>query len=116
MWYLFLKALISGIIIVVVSEIAKRSPSMGALVVSLPLISVLGMVWLWIDTKDTERLALHSSATFWMVLPSLPLFLVLPILLRAGVHFYVALISVCLLTVLLYILMVWGLKYFDIHF
>lgn len=115
MWYAIIKAAISGVLISVVSETAKRSPSLGALIASLPLVSVLGMIWLWRDTKDTERLAAHSEATFWFVLPSLPMFLVLPALLRSGMQFYLALALSCALTMVLYLLMVWGLKKFGIE-
>ena len=78
MLYPILKALLSGIIIMAVSEIAKRSPAFGALVASLPLVSVLAIIWLWRDTVDTARIADHAEATFWYVLPSLPMFLVFP--------------------------------------
>lgn len=73
MGYLVLKAVISGVIVAAVSEIAKRSPALGALVVSLPLVSILAMIWLWRDTADPERIAGHAQATFWFVLPSLPI-------------------------------------------
>ncbi len=78
MLYLVAKALFSGVIIMAVSEIAKRSPGLGALVASLPLVSVLAIIWLWRDTGDSERIAAHAEATFWYVLPTLPMFLVLP--------------------------------------
>ena len=64
MAYVLLKAVISGIIIAVVSEVSKRSPGFGALIVSIPLVSVMAMVWLWRDTRDTVRLASHAEATF----------------------------------------------------
>ena len=105
MFYLAVKAIISGIIIAAVSEIAKRSPGFGALVASLPLVSILGMMWLWRDTGDTVRLAAHAEATFWFVLPSLPMFLVIPALLRWGVPFWIALLAGCALTTGLYLLM-----------
>lgn len=105
MLYLAIKALISGVIIAAVSEIAKRSPGFGALVASLPLVSVLGMIWLWRDTHDPVGMAAHSRATFWFVLPSLPMFLVIPILLNHGVPFWGALAVVCLLTIALYLAM-----------
>lgn len=105
MLYLALKALISGIIIAIVSEVSKRNPGFGALVASLPLISVLGMIWLWRDTHDPVRLASHAEATFWFVLPSLPMFLVIPALLRWGVPFWAALLAGCVLTTALYLLM-----------
>jgi hypothetical protein len=114
MWYLILKAAVSGFIIAVVSEVAQRLPALGALIASLPLVSVLAMIWLYADTRDIETLAQHSSATFWFVLPSLPMFLVLPVLLRDGMPFAVAMGLSCALTVVLYLLMVWGLKQFGI--
>ena len=114
MWYAIFKAALSGIIVSAVSETAKRSAALGALIASLPIVSVLGMVWLWNDTHDTQRIAAHSEATFWLVLPSLPMFLILPALLRGGLHFYIALLLSCALTVVLYFAMIWGLKKFGI--
>ncbi|MDP1738614.1 MAG: DUF3147 family protein [Caulobacter sp.] len=107
MLYLIIKAAVSGVIIAVVSEISKRYPGVGGLIASLPLVSVLGMLWLWRDTGDANRLADHAQATFWFVLPSLPLFLLIPALLKRGVGFYPALAAGCLLTIALYALMVW---------
>ena len=105
MLYLAIKALISGIIVAAVSEIAKRNPGFGALVASLPLVSVLGMIWLWHDKPDPENMAAHAGATFWYVLPSLPMFLLMPLLLRSGVPFWIALSAGCFLTIGLYLTM-----------
>lgn len=102
MLYLAIKALLSGIIVAAVSEIAKRYPGLGGLVASLPLISVLGMIWLWRDTQDPVRMAAHSEGTFWFVLPSLPMFLLIPWMLRQGWPFWQALLAGCALTVALY--------------
>ncbi len=107
MLYLILKAAISGVIIAIVSEVAKRSPGAGALIASLPLVSVLGMIWLWRDTRDPDRMASHAGATFWYVLPSLPMFLLIPALLKRGVPFWAALASGCVLTIGLYLTMTW---------
>ena len=107
MLYLFIKAALSGLIIAAVSEIARRSPGFAALIASLPLISILGMIWLWRDTSDTAKIAAHAEATLWYVLPSLPMFLLLPGLLRAGWGFWPALLAGCALTVALYALTVW---------
>ena len=112
--YVIIKAVISGILVAAVSETAKRSPALGALIASLPLVSVLAMIWLWRDTGDSERIAAHAQSTFWYVLPSLPMFLVLPALLRANIHFYAALTLSCILTVVLYVMMTWTLKRFGI--
>ncbi len=107
MIYLAIKAVLSGILIAAISEIAKRNPAAGALVASLPLVSILGMMWLWRDTADPVRMAAHAEATFWYVLPSLPMFLLIPALLRSGAPFWGALALGCALTVGLYLLMVW---------
>lgn len=104
MLYLIVKALLSGVIVMAVSEIARRSPAFGALVVSLPLVSLLAILWLWRDTGDTARIAGHAEATFWYVLPSLPMFLALPYMLRHGTGFWWAMIAACALTIVLYFL------------
>lgn len=116
MTYLLIKAFLSALIIVAVSEIARRSAGLGALVASLPLISVLGMIWLWRDTGDPVRMAAHAQATFWYVLPSLPMFLLIPLLLRRGVDFWPALLSGCMMTVLLYVAMTAVLSRLGITF
>jgi len=107
MLYLFLKAAISGVLIALASELAKRFPGFGALVASLPLVSIMGMLWLWHDKPDRDNMAAHVGATFWYVLPSLPMFLLIPALLHRGVSFYTALCAGCVLTVVLYLVMVW---------
>jgi hypothetical protein len=105
MFYLFFKAAVSGILIAVASELAKRFPGLGAMVASLPLVSVLGMIWLWHDKPDARNMASHSGATFWYVIPSLPMFLLIPALLNRGMSFWGALGVGCLLTMILYLLM-----------
>jgi hypothetical protein len=107
MWYLAIKAALSGIIVAIVSEVAKRYPGFGALIASLPLVSVLGMIWLWRDKPDVPNMAAHVEATFWFVLPSLPMFLLMPWLLRNGWSFHAALAIGCALTIGLYLGMTW---------
>ncbi|MBU2531528.1 MAG: DUF3147 family protein [Alphaproteobacteria bacterium] len=115
MTYLLVKAMISGIIVALVSEIARRSPGIGALIASLPLVSILAMIWLWRDTSDVSRIANHAEATFWFVLPTMPMFLVLPWLLRTGWPFWLALGFSCLLTVILYVIVMWALPRLGIN-
>lgn len=91
MLYYIVKLLLSAGIIVIVSEVAKVSPGLGALIKSLPLISILAMIWLYVDTQDNTKIAELSVSTFWLVLPTLPMFLVLPALLRSGMGFYASL-------------------------
>ena len=114
MIYFAIKCAVSGIIIAVVSEVAKRSPALGALIVSLPLVSLLGILWLWRDTSDVERIASHAEATFWYVLPSLPMFLALPAMLRAGLGFWPSMGMSCVLTIVLYLVTVWALAKFGV--
>ena len=107
MLYLILKAAISGVLIAAASQVARRYPGVGALIASLPLVSVLGMIWLWRDKPDASNMADHVQATFWYVLPSLPMFLVIPALLRRDVPFLAALGLGCALTMALYVGMTW---------
>uniref|UniRef100_UPI0035CACE65 DUF3147 family protein n=1 Tax=uncultured Sphingomonas sp. TaxID=158754 RepID=UPI0035CACE65 len=106
MLFLALKALLSGVLIAAASTLAKRYPGFGALVASLPLVSVLGMIWLWGEKPDVGNMARHVQATFWFVLPSLPMFLVIPALLRGGVGFWASLGLGCALTIGLYLALV----------
>ena len=103
MLYLLIKAALSGVLIAAASEVARRWPGWGALIVSLPLVSILAMLWLWRDTQDPVRLAAHSEATFWFVLPSLPMFLLIPLMLRQSWSFGAALLAGCVLTIVLYL-------------
>ena len=115
MTYLTLKAVLSGVIVMIVSEVARRSPGLGALIASLPLVSLLAMIWLWRDTGDPIRIAAHAEATFWLVLPTRPMFLVLPGLLRRGGEFWPSLLSVAMLTMGLYAGTMWLLPRLGIR-
>jgi len=114
MLYFIVKAALSGLIIAVVSEVSRRAPAIGALIVSLPLVTLLAMLWLWQDTGDNARLATFTEATFWYVLPTLPMFLLMPAMLRHGVGFWPTLTAGCALTIVLYFLTVWILSKFGI--
>ncbi len=86
-----IKIALSALIVAAVAEIAKRSTIFGAVVASLPLTSILAMIWLYHDTHDAGRVAALSKDIVWMVPPSLVLFVALPLLIRRGVGFYSAL-------------------------
>lgn len=87
-----LRVLVSAILIVAISEIAKRSSLLGAALASVPLVSVIAIIWLWHDTQNVTIIANLSSSIFWLVIPSLILFLLLPIfLLKLQWSFYPAL-------------------------
>ena len=106
MWSVIARALLAGAMIAAISEIGKRLPATAAIVASLPLVSVLGMIFLWHQRPDAANMAAHSQATFWYVLPSLPMFLLIPALLGRGTPFWIALGAGCVLTVLLYLAMI----------
>ena len=108
MLYAVTKALLSGAIIATASEVAKRNPGLGAVILSLPLVALLAFVWLWFDTGDKEMVARLSLSTFWFVLLTLPMLLLLPALLRQGMSFWLALLIASCLTVGLYTVAGWA--------
>jgi hypothetical protein len=110
MLYATFKVILTSVLVVAVSEAAKRSALVGAIIASVPLVSVLAMIWLYVDTGDTEKIARLASGIFWLVLPSLLLFLSLPLLLRAGVDFYASLATSIVLTVAAYFAMIYSLR------
>ena len=115
MGYMIVKTIISAIIIVAVSEISKRSSLFGAILASLPLVSYLGMIWLYIDTNSKTQVSQLSKNVFWMVLPSLSLFIVLPKLLNTNMNFYLALFLSTVVMVITYFTMIFILQKFGIH-
>lgn len=113
MSYYILKIVITTALIVLISEIAKRSSYMGAILASVPLVSVLAMLWLYIDTKDVSKISALSSSIFWLVLPSLSLFVALPLLLKLGINFYISISISIGVTILSYWLMTTTLNHFG---
>ena len=95
---LLLRVLLSGGIVVAASEIAKRNSLFGALLISLPLASIMAIIWLHHDTGDVEQIAIFSQEVLWLVVPSLVLFIALPVLLTRGVEFWPALGASMVLT------------------
>ena len=110
MIYTSIKFIISALLIVLVSEMSKRSTLFGALLASLPLISVMAILWLYIDTKNVTEIAVLSKNIFWLVLPSLVLFITLPVFIKLQWPFYIALFSSCALTAISYFGMLFLLK------
>tara|TARA_R110002050_G_scaffold57423_5_gene129180 strand:+ start:94351 stop:94701 length:351 start_codon:yes stop_codon:yes gene_type:complete len=111
--YYLLKIVITSLLVVAISEIAKRSSLMGAILASVPLMSVLAMIWIYIDTKNITKISELSLNIFWLVLPSLALFITLPLLLKQGIHFYWSLSLSIGITVLSYWFMVLVLSHFG---
>ena len=114
MGYYIFKITITAALIVLISEVAKRSSFIGAILASIPLVSVLAMIWLYIDTKDVTKISSLSLNIFWLVIPSLALFLALPLLLRQGLNFYLSISISIGLTVGCYWIMVSALDHFGV--
>jgi hypothetical protein len=113
-WYA-IKLLISAGIIVLISELSKKMPLLASLVASLPLVSVLGMIWMYGEKVEVEKIAAHAEGTFWYVLPSLPMFLIMPWMMKKGVSFPASLTTGILLTGVLYFLMTKMLAKFGLN-
>ncbi|MCK9224772.1 MAG: hypothetical protein M0R46_11110 [Candidatus Muirbacterium halophilum] len=115
MLYQFFKILISSILILLISEISKRSSFIGAVLASIPLVSVLGIIWFYIDTKDTLTIISLSYSIFWLVIPSLSFFLLLPFFLKKNISFYYSLSLSVLIMIIVYFLMIKVLSKFGIQ-
>ena len=109
------KVIITVVLVVAIAEIAKRSSFWGAILASLPITSLLAFVWLYTGTGNVEAVARLSGSIFWLVLASLPLFLVLPALIRRGVAFWPALALSCVVAVVAYFGLVWALGRFNVR-
>lgn len=102
MLYQIIKFSASALIIVIISEIAKRSTFFASIVASLPLLSILAFIWLYFETGDIEKISKLSSEIFWLVIPSLALFIVFPLLLKTKIGFYLSLGLSILVTSIFY--------------
>lgn len=110
-----IKVVLSAVLIVTVSEASKKSSLIGGILASVPLLSVLAMIWLYIDTKNIQKVSQLSTSVFWLVIPSLSLFLVLPVLLKMKIDFYLALSISIIIMIILYYLMIFLLGKFGIY-
>lgn len=98
MLFLIVKYAVTALVIVLVSEVAKRSDRVGALIASLPLVTVMAMIWLHVEKQPGAKIANHAYYTFWYVLPTMPMFLLMPWMMHRGVNFWLSLASGCALT------------------
>ena len=99
------KALISAFIILLAIEISNKSTLIAAIIIALPLVSIISLTWIWLETKDIEKISDLSTQIFWFVIPGLAMFLLLPILLNKGIGFYVSMVISCGVTVILFYIM-----------
>jgi len=101
-WFI-IKVLVTAVIIVAVSEIGKVHAFMGSILASIPLVSTLGMIWMYAEKTPSAKIIVHSRGVFWMVLPSLPMFLLLPRLMEKQRWSFPASLATCLaITVAIY--------------
>ena len=107
------KGVLSGTIVVIASEIAKKSSIFGALIVSLPIVSILSLFWLYNDTKDTSKVADFAEGILWLVIPAISLFVILPYLLRRDWGFEAAMTVGILVTILAYSVSVYVFTQFN---
>jgi len=109
------KYAVTALVIVLVSEVAKRSDKLGALISSLPFVTIMIMIWLYVERQGTEKIGNHAYYTFWYVLPTLPMFLVMPFLLTKGMNFWLALISCAVVTCVCFVLTAVLAKRFGVN-
>ena len=98
MWWILTKYCLTAAVVILVSELAKRSDRLGGFVAAIPLVTFLTLIWLYVEHQPQEKIANHAWYTFWYVLPTLPMFLLFP-LLQARIGFWLALLASALITV-----------------
>ena len=103
MIYLAIKFIITAGVVVGVSEIAKRSSAFAAMLAALPLTSILAMVWLYVDTKDSEKIIDLSNGIFWLVLPTLLFFVILPFMLKNQLGFWLSMVLSSAVMIMFYL-------------
>ncbi|MBL7685519.1 MAG: DUF3147 family protein [Deltaproteobacteria bacterium] len=102
MFFVFVKIFLSALIIAIASECAKRNTFIGALLMAIPLNSLLAIIWVYQDTHDLEKIIQFCHGVFWMVIPSLFFFLIFPFLIRKNLGFYISLPISVMVTFLIY--------------
>jgi hypothetical protein len=113
MTYYVVKIIITCALVVAISELAQRSSLAGAVLASVPIVSVLAMIWLYVDTRDVAQVSALSRDIVWLVLPSLVLFILLPVLLKRGFGFYPSLSVSIGATVLAYLAAITVARFFG---
>ena len=115
MTYYITKIVVTTALIVLISEVSKRSTLIGAILASVPVVSVLAMIWLYSETRDAAQVATLARSVFWLVLPSLVLFVMLPLLLERGLNFYVSLAASIGVTIIGYYVTIAVVRYFGLR-
>lgn len=113
MQYLIVKYLVTAGIVVLVSEFAKRSDKLGGLIAALPMVTLLTLIWLYVEQQPTSKIANHAYYTFWYVLPTLPMFLLFPYLLPK-LGFVFTLTTCVVITMLIFVIFTIVMKHFGV--
>lgn len=108
------KYLITAALVVLISEVAKRSDRLGGLIAALPLVTVLTLIWLYVEKQPAERITNHAWYTFWYVLPTLPMFVLFPLMHRHW-GFWGALAGSAALTMVCFGLLAWVMRRFGVE-
>lgn len=109
------KLFITSLLIVIISEIGKRYSLAGALLAAIPLVSILAMTWMYVDTGSTESAVSFSQRIVWLIAPSMTLFLVFPLLIRKGFGFYPSMAVAIVMTIAAYYSVIFILEKFGIR-
>lgn len=114
MTYYITKLIITTLLIVLISEISKRSSLVGALLAAIPLVSILAMTWMYVDTNSSTSAVEFSNRIVWLIAPSMTLFIIFPLLIKKGLGFYPSMSAAIVATVTAYYLMILVLGKFGI--
>jgi len=112
--YFITKLIITALLIVLISEIAKRSSLLGALLAAIPLVSILAMTWMYVDTNSSSSAVEFSNRIVWLIVPSMTLFIAFPILIKKGFSFYPSMGISILMTIFAYYSVIFLLDKFGI--
>jgi len=112
--YYFIKVLISAGLIVLISEVSKRNTILGGILASVPLISFIAIIWMFVETKDVQNIQTFSKSIFWLVLPSLSFFIIFPVMLKNNINFWISFSASTVVMIGLYYLTMFLLKKFGI--
>ena len=114
MLQIIIKIIISSSIIVLVSEIAKKSTFIGGIIASIPIVSVLSLIWLYIETNNIDTVKSLANGILWMIIPSMALFITLPMMINWGINFYFSLLISIIVTIFFYGLIIFTLNYIGV--
>lgn len=112
---ILIKIIITALLVTGISEVGKRFSAAGAILASLPITSLLAIIWMYLDTKDTNAISQFSYSVFWIVIPSLTFFITLPLFIKSGINFWISIGLTCLMTTIFYFLFIYIIRKFGVQ-